>query len=62
MPVIIWHLLAEPAACYTDLGSDCYATCSYPKRRKRDQIGQLQAIGYKVPRSRTGCTSLARLR
>ena len=30
MPVIIWHLLAEPAARYTDLGSDCYGACIYP--------------------------------
>jgi transposase len=28
--VIIWHLLADPAARYTDLGSDFYATRIHP--------------------------------
>jgi transposase len=46
--VIIWHLLADPAARYTDLGSDFYATRINPERRKRNHIRQLEALGYKV--------------
>jgi len=46
--VIIWHLLADPHARYTDLGSDFYATRINPERRKRNHIRQLEALGYKV--------------
>jgi transposase len=46
--VIIWHLLADPTARYTDLGSDFYDTRTDPERRKRTHIRQLQALGYKV--------------
>jgi transposase len=46
--VIIWHLLSDPTARYTDLGSGFYATRIDPDRRKRNHIRQLQALGYKV--------------
>ncbi len=46
--VIIWHLLADPDARYTDLGSDFYDVRINPERRKRNHIRQLEAIGYKV--------------
>ncbi len=46
--VIIWHLLADPDARYTDLGSDFYTTRISPERRKRGHIRQLEALGYKV--------------
>jgi transposase len=46
--VIIWHLLADPQARYTDLGSDFYDTRINPERRKRNHIRQLEALGYKV--------------
>ena len=46
--VIIWHLLADPGARYTDLGSDFYATRISPERRKHGHIRQLEALGYKV--------------
>jgi transposase len=46
--VIIWHLLADPGARYTDLGSDFYPTRISPERRKRGHIRQLEALGYKV--------------
>ncbi len=46
--VIIWHLLSDPDAHYTDLGSDFYATRIDPERRKRTHIHQLEALGYKV--------------
>ena len=46
--VILWHLLADPQARFTDLGSDFYATRIHPDRRKRNHIRQLEALGYKV--------------
>ena len=46
--VIIWHLLADPRARYTDLGSDFYATRINPERRRRNHVRQLEALGYKV--------------
>ena len=46
--VIIWHLLADPDARFTDLGSDFYDTRINPERRKRNHIRQLEALGYKV--------------
>ena len=46
--VIIWHLLADPTARFTDLGSDFFDTRIDPERRKRNHIRQLQALGYKV--------------
>jgi transposase len=46
--VIIWHLLADPEARYTDLGSDFYDTRINPEHRKRNHIRQLEALGYTV--------------
>lgn len=36
--VIVWHLLSDPGACYTDLGSDFYNRRINPERRKRAHI------------------------
>jgi transposase len=46
--VIIWHLLSDPQAQFTDLGSDFYDTRLDPERRKRTYLHQLEALGYKV--------------
>ena len=46
--VIIWHLLSNPEARYTDLGSDFYNKRIDPERRKRTHVHQLEALGYKV--------------
>jgi transposase len=46
--VITWHLLSDPDARYTDLGSDFYETRISPERRKRAHVHQLEALGYKV--------------
>jgi len=46
--VIIWHLLSDPDARYTDLGSGFYASRIDPERRRRNHIRQLEALGYKV--------------
>ena len=46
--VIIWHLLSDPNAHFTDLGPDFYDKRIDPERRKQTHIRQLQALGYKV--------------
>ena len=46
--VIIWHLLSDPQARYTDLGAGYYASRIDPERRRRNHIRQLEALGYKV--------------
>ena len=46
--VIIWHLLTDPKARYTDLGSDFHDTRINPERRRRNHVRQLEALGYKV--------------
>jgi len=46
--VIIWHLLSDPEARYTDLGAGFYATRTDPDRRRRDHVRHLEALGYTV--------------
>jgi transposase len=46
--VIIWHLLANPAARYQDLGSGYYASRTDNDRKTRGHIRQLEALGYTV--------------
>ena len=46
--IIVWHLLADPAARYRDLGSDFYATRINKNRRQRHLVRQLEALGYTV--------------
>jgi len=46
--VIIWHLLADPAARYTDLGPGHYQTKIDTNRKARGHIRQLEALGYQV--------------
>lgn len=46
--IIIWHLLSDPDARYTDLGSSFYAQRINPERRKRAHVHQLEALGYRV--------------
>jgi transposase len=46
--VIIWHLLSDPDARFTDLGSDFFDQRINPDRRKRAHVRQLEALGYKV--------------
>jgi transposase len=46
--VIIWHLLADPEARYTDLGPGHYQTKIDTSRKARNHIRQLQALGYQV--------------
>src|SRR3954467_14227340 len=46
--VIIWALLSDEQAQFTDLGSDYYATRNNPERKARHHIRELQALGYSV--------------
>ncbi len=46
--VIIWHLLADRTARYTDLGPGYYETKTDTNRKARNHIRQLQALGYQV--------------
>jgi len=46
--VIIWHLLADPAARYEDLGAGYYASRTDTERKTRNHIRQLEALGYTV--------------
>ncbi len=46
--VIVWHLLANPAARYQDLGIDFYTRRIDRNRRQRHLVRQLEALGYAV--------------
>ena len=46
--VIIWHLLADPAARYTDLGAGDYQARTDTNRKIRNHIRQIQALGFDV--------------
>ena len=46
--VIIWHLLNDPEARYADLGPDYYATRIDKRKKARNHIRQLEALGYTV--------------
>jgi transposase len=46
--IIVWHLLSDPDARYTDLGAGFYDQRINPERRKRAHVHQLEALGYKV--------------
>jgi transposase len=46
--VIIWHLLADPAARYTDLGYGYYQARTDTGRKLRNHIRQIQALGFDV--------------
>ena len=46
--IIVWHLLSDPDARYTDLGPGFFDSRINPERRKRAHIHQLEALGYTV--------------
>jgi transposase len=46
--VIIWHLLADPAARYHDLGAGYHASRIDKGKKVRNHIRQLEALGYTV--------------
>jgi transposase len=46
--VIVWHLLANPATRFCDLGPDYHTNRVAIQRRLRNHIAQLTAMGYRV--------------
>ena len=46
--VIVWHLLADPAARYHDLGASYYTSRIDKNRKTRSHVRQLEALGYTV--------------
>jgi transposase len=46
--VIVWHLLADPAARFHDLGVGYYTSRIDKDRKTRSHVRQLQALGYTV--------------
>jgi transposase len=46
--VIIWHLLADPAARYNELGAGYYASRTDKDRKARNHVRQLEALGFTV--------------
>ena len=52
--VIIWHLLADPAARFTDLGYDYYQARLDTDRKLRNHIRQIQALGFDITVTKTG--------
>jgi transposase len=46
--VIVWHLLANPATRFRDLGPDYHTNRIATERRLRNHIAQLTAMGYRV--------------
>ena len=46
--IIVWHLLNDPAARFTDLGPDYYARHTDTNRKARNHKRQLEALGYDV--------------
>jgi transposase len=46
--IIVWHLLNDPDARYTDLGPRHYDTLINTSRQRRNHIRQLERLGYKV--------------
>jgi hypothetical protein len=46
--VMVWHLLADRATRFDDLGEDYYINTIDTDRRARSHIRQLQALGFTV--------------
>jgi transposase len=46
--VIVWHLLADPAARFHDLGSDYHTARINKDRKALNHVRQLQALGFTV--------------
>jgi transposase len=51
--VIIWHLLNDPAARFTDLGPGYYQARLDTDRKLRNHLRQIQTLGFEVTITRT---------
>jgi transposase len=60
--VIIWHLLADPAARYHDLGAGYYTSRIDTDRKARNHIRQLEALGFAVTLTAAALPKPSRLR
>ena len=45
---VVWHILADPAARFHNLGADHYTTHINKNRKTRSLIRQLEALGHTV--------------
>ena len=52
--VIIWHLLADPAARFTDLGPGYHQARTDTNRKLRNHIRQIQALGFTIALTKAG--------
>jgi transposase len=52
--IIIWHLLKDPAARYTDLGLAYYQARTDTDRKLRNHLRQIQALGFTVTVTKAG--------
>ena len=52
--VIIWHLLADPEARFTDLGPGYYQARTDTDRKLRNHLRQIEALGFTVTITKTG--------
>jgi len=52
--VIIWHLLKDPAARFTDLGPGYYQARTDVDRKLRNHLRQIQALGFTVTLTKAG--------
>jgi transposase len=52
--VIIWHLLADPEARFTDLGPGYYQARTDTDRKLRNHLRQIEALGFTVTLTKTG--------
>jgi hypothetical protein len=52
--VIIWNLLKDPAARFTDLGSGYYQARTDTDRKLCNHIRQIQALGFDVSLTKAG--------
>jgi len=52
--VIIWHLLADPADRFTDLGPGYYQARTDTDRKLRNHIRQIQALGFTIALTKAG--------
>lgn len=50
--VIIWHLLADPTARYTDLGQGYHQARTDTSRKLKNHIRQIEALGFSVTLSK----------
>ena len=51
--MIIWHLLSNPAARFTDLGYGYYQARTDTDHKLRNHIRQIQALGFEVTLAKT---------